>query len=127
MRPSPSQSIGELSTPTRDGTFHEAVRTARYFPALDGLRAVSVVIVLLSHVRQQWNSVAHSEELFHVNGAIGVTVFFVLSGFLITLLALREEAATGALNLGAFYIRRAFRLFPVYYLVLSLVLHARRA
>jgi peptidoglycan/LPS O-acetylase OafA/YrhL len=136
MRPSPSQSGGELRTQTRDASFHDAVRTARYFPALDGLRAVSVVIVLLSHVRQQWNSVAHTEELFrHVNGAIGVTVFFVLSGFLITLLALREEATTGALNLGAFYIRRAFRLFPVYYLVLGvyvvlvLVLHAdpRRA
>jgi peptidoglycan/LPS O-acetylase OafA/YrhL len=114
----------------RDASFHQAVRTAKYFPALDGLRAVSVVIVLLSHVRQQWNTDANAEGLFtHLNGAMGVTVFFVLSGFLITLLALREEAATGALNLRAFYLRRAFRLFPVYYLVLGvyvvlvLVLH----
>jgi peptidoglycan/LPS O-acetylase OafA/YrhL len=50
----------------------------------------------------------------------GVTIFFVLSGFLITTLALREEEHRGRLNLRAFYIRRCFRLFPAYYAVLAL-------
>ncbi len=55
-----------------------------------------------------------------LNGQAGVVAFFVLSGFLITTLASREEFEYGFLNFRAFFIRRAFRLFPAYYLVLGL-------
>jgi peptidoglycan/LPS O-acetylase OafA/YrhL len=54
-----------------------------------------------------------------LQGGYGVTVFFVLSGFLITQLLLREERDTGGVSLWSFYVRRAFRLFPIYYLVLG--------
>jgi len=56
------------------------------------------------------------EEL---QGGYGVTVFFVLSGFLITQLLLREEHDTGGISLLSFYVRRGFRLFPIYYLVVA--------
>ncbi len=105
-----------------------AARSRPYFPALDGLRAVCVLLVMTSHVRQGWAEARPG--LFDVlHGALGVSVFFVLSGFLITLLCLREESETGGVDFRAFYLRRAFRLFPLYYLVLGvyvalvLVLH----
>ena len=54
----------------------------------------------------------------NLNGFRGVTVFFVVSGLLITTLAIREESREGALSLRRFYIRRCFRIFPLYYIVL---------
>jgi peptidoglycan/LPS O-acetylase OafA/YrhL len=98
-------------------------RDVRHFTALDGLRAISVLLVVLAHARGR-------EDWLWVRGANGVTVFFVLSGYLITTLALREEAVRGRIDLGAFYLRRTFRILPMYYLtlaiycVLVLVLHA---
>lgn len=53
-------------------------------------------------------------------GWLGVDVFFVLSGFLITYLLFREERKLGSIDMGAFYIRRAFRIFPIYFFVLSI-------
>lgn len=55
-----------------------------------------------------------------LQGGYGVTVFFVLSGFLITQLLLREEHDIGQISLLSFYVRRAFRLFPIYYLILAI-------
>jgi peptidoglycan/LPS O-acetylase OafA/YrhL len=98
-------------------------RDVRHFTALDGLRAISVLLVVLAHARGR-------EDWLWVRGANGVTVFFVLSGYLITTLALREEAVRGRIDLGAFYLRRTFRILPMYYLtlaiycVLVLILHA---
>lgn len=92
---------------------HNAYLSLPYFSSLDGLRAISVLLVLISHAR--------GAEAFHwLRGANGVTVFFVLSGFLITTLALREEARQGFLDIRAFFIRRIFRILPVYYLALGL-------
>ena len=71
-------------------------------PSLDGLRAISISIVLVSHAG--YGSV--------VPGGLGVTIFFFLSGYLITTLLLDEKERSGRINIGKFYLRRAFRLFP---------------
>jgi peptidoglycan/LPS O-acetylase OafA/YrhL len=74
-----------------------------YRPALDGLRATAVLLVILTHA-----GVPHFEQA----GAVGVTVFFVLSGFLITRLLLDEHERTGRVNFRHFYAKRARRLLP---------------
>ncbi len=71
-------------------------------PGLDGLRAVSVLAVMLYHGGAAWMK----------GGYLGVEIFFVISGFLITTLLLREWAVTGRIALGAFWVRRARRLVP---------------
>jgi peptidoglycan/LPS O-acetylase OafA/YrhL len=85
-------------------------RETRYFRALDGLRAISILLVVFFH--------ASPSHWVWVHGSLGVTIFFVISGFLITTLSLREEDKRGALSVTAFYIRRACRIFPLYYSVL---------
>lgn len=91
---------------------YESYRHRRYFSELDGLRAVSVLLVFTTHL----------DVLFwdRLHGNTGVTFFFVLSGFLITTLCLREESADGRLDLGSFYLRRVFRIYPLYVAVLAL-------
>jgi len=84
-----------------------------YYPVLDGLRAFSVLFVIFEHVN------ALPSPLRHFHGYLGVDIFFVLSGFLITGLLLREERLTGKVDMAGFYIRRAFRILPLYWLVLS--------
>ena len=79
-------------------------------PSLNGIRAVSVLIVLLSHA---------GFERF-VPGGLGVTIFFFLSGFLITTLLIREHARFGAIDIYAFYVRRFFRLMPPLLITLAI-------
>jgi peptidoglycan/LPS O-acetylase OafA/YrhL len=71
-------------------------------PSLDGLRAISISIVLVSHAG--YGNV--------VPGGLGVTIFFFLSGYLITTLLMDERERSGRIDIGKFYLRRAFRLFP---------------
>jgi peptidoglycan/LPS O-acetylase OafA/YrhL len=80
----------------------------RHFPALDGVRALAVLMVMGWHARHSALSAA--------NGDFGVTIFFVLSGFLITTLAIREELATGSFHFVPFTIRRFFRIAPLLWL-----------
>lgn len=75
---------------------------SRYIPALDGLRTLAVVAVVLYHLNLTWAQ----------GGLLGVTIFFVLSGYLITRLLLNEIAKTGRVDLKSFWIRRIRRLFP---------------
>jgi peptidoglycan/LPS O-acetylase OafA/YrhL len=82
---------------------------SKYRPALDGLRTVAVYLVLAFHAG--WGLFA--------NGFIGVDVFFVLSGFLITGLLVREYRGTGRIQLARFYARRIRRLFPASAVVLT--------
>jgi peptidoglycan/LPS O-acetylase OafA/YrhL len=89
---------------------------APYFPALDGLRALSLLLVVAGHTRTQ----LPIKDYF--SGGLGVGIFFVLSGFLITILLLREELARGTVSLGGFYIRRAFRILPPYFLTIAVYL-----
>lgn len=80
----------------------------RHVPQLDAMRAAAIGIVMLSH--------AGFERL--VPGGFGVTVFFFLSGYLITSLLRLEASATGRVDLGAFYLRRTVRIIPPFVLAI---------
>src|SRR3954451_19135042 len=79
-------------------------------PSLDGLRAVSICLVLLSHSYDQLHETP-STPVWRIvgNGQLGVSIFFVISGYLITSLLLRELDAHGRIDLRDFYVKRAFR------------------
>ncbi len=80
-----------------------------YRPALDGLRAVAILLVMGFH--------AHIPNMG--GGGLGVDIFFVLSGFLITTILIKELQNTGRINLRRFYIRRVLRLFPALVLLIT--------
>lgn len=89
---------------------------------LNGLRAISVLLVIASHgMLLDAIGVSNSVVRNLMTPNTGVTFFFVLSGFLITLLLLKEREVTGSISLRNFYIRRALRIFPLYFLALSVV------
>ena len=83
-------------------TRQQPLRHFRYLPQLDGVRALAVAVVVL----------AHAQLPFAKGGGIGVDVFFVLSGYLITTLLLEEANRTGRISLPEFYRRRVRRLLP---------------
>jgi len=94
-----------------------------YFPELDGLRFIAFMMVYLFHggVPQQMLAGLIGSRTAHVlreNGGYGVQLFFILSGYLITTLLLREELRFGRVALRAFWIRRILRIWPLYYLIL---------
>lgn len=103
----------------------------KYIPSLNGLRALSVLLVILCHIELYYRYVVHdpvSEALFFFyNGQLGVNVFFVLSGFLITRLLLQEEEQTQTVSLRRFYFRRTLRIFPAYYFLLLVYFFLQRA
>ena len=86
-------------------------RAVTHIPSLDGIRAVSFLIVFVAH--------SGMESLFPFPGGFGVTVFFFLSGFLITTLIRAEHETTGTVNIRHFYLRRVLRILPPFYLVLG--------
>jgi peptidoglycan/LPS O-acetylase OafA/YrhL len=85
----------------------------RRIPSLDGLRAVSITMVMVYHMTGQ--------GLWSPLGNLGVRVFFVISGYLITGLLLQETARTGEISLIDFYKRRALRIFPPFYVYLLFI------
>lgn len=87
-----------------------------HFPTLDGLRGISIIIVLLNHIA--WQTTLSQ----YIDGAIGVQIFFVISGFLITTLLLKEKVKKGRISLRQFYIRRVLRIVPVAYLYIFVIL-----
>jgi len=98
------------STATRMGIVR-AETSSRYLPALDGLRAFAVLAVMLYHGDVTWAR----------GGFLGVDVFFVLSGFLITSLLLTEYQRWNGIDLFAFWVRRARRLLPALFVMLLFV------
>ena len=101
------------ATPAPDATptAYAAYRARRHMPSLDGIRCLCILAVL-------WHHSPHTNSVPATRGFLGVDLFFVLSGFLITTLLLRERDASGTISLRAFYMRRSLRIFPLYYLVL---------
>uniref|UniRef100_UPI0025BF7B9B acyltransferase family protein n=1 Tax=Hydrogenophaga sp. TaxID=1904254 RepID=UPI0025BF7B9B len=93
---------------------HERFLALRRFDSLDGLRALAVIAVVWQHTAGK----AFSGTPLATIGGEGVTLFFAISGFLITTLLLRERDRRGTIDLRAFYVRRTLRIFPIYYLTL---------
>ena len=91
------------------------VMEQKYRPQLDGIRAFCIIFTILNHIP--------GKPAF-INGTVGVDVFFPLSGWLITWLLLEEHKKTGAVHLKSFYVRRFFRIVPLYYFTIALYLFA---
>lgn len=99
-----------------------------FFPNLNGVRFIAALLVMLHHIEQykyifgnlygfpsRWHW-----DFFRQIGPLGVFLFFVLSGFLITYLLLLERDRTGTVQVGNFYVRRILRIWPLYYFVVAL-------
>lgn len=88
-------------------------------PSLDGMRGICILLILASHTVGSSNF----QRLYFVGdlAALGLVVFFVLSGFLITTVLMREQSRSGSISLKNFYIRRFLRIFPVAYLYMTVV------
>ncbi|MEP4650424.1 MAG: acyltransferase, partial [Ilumatobacter sp.] len=82
-----------------------------YLPGLDGVRALAVVAVMVYHANSSWLA----------GGYLGVEVFFVISGYLITLLLIAEHERSGTIDLKNFWIRRFRRLLPALFVMLLLL------
>jgi peptidoglycan/LPS O-acetylase OafA/YrhL len=94
--------------------------SAERIPSLDGLRAISIALVLVSHLAGTGGFPISAATMNPwALGSLGVTVFFVISGFLITGLLLEELRRTGTIRLSRFYFRRTLRIFPPYFAFLG--------
>ncbi len=107
--------------PADQGGAPPSPRRLGYLPALDGLRAIAITLVVLFHY--PWVTKAFAPQPFH-GGFLGVDMFFVLSGFLITTLLLEERTTAGRVSLTAFYQRRARRLLPGFFVLFVIALAA---
>jgi peptidoglycan/LPS O-acetylase OafA/YrhL len=96
-----------------------------YFPNLNGLRCIAAFLVIIHHIEQLksllninnfWEELPFVQQL----GILGVNLFFVLSGFLITYLLLAEELEFKTIHIGKFYMRRILRIWPLYFLIVFL-------
>lgn len=96
-------------------------REVRLFGSLDGLRALSIIGVIWFH---SWWSTSYYATLQKLpvlrEGEWGVHIFFVISGFLITTLLLRERKRSGTISIRDFYIRRSLRIWPLYYATVAI-------
>jgi len=96
-----------------------------YFKGLDTLRAIAALVVVVGHI-EQLKGVNGLPNLFQnpdikiASGHIAVVLFFVLSGFLITYLLVDEKIKAGRIAFKKFYLRRVFRIWPLYYLIILL-------
>lgn len=100
----------------------------RYFPNLNGIRCIAALLVVFHHLEQAKHafgipSIYHYPIIQHA-GRLGVGLFFVLSGFLITYLLLDERGRFGNVDAKKFYLRRVFRIWPIYFLIIGLSLFA---
>lgn len=90
-------------------------------PSLDSLRAVAIMMVIAQHL-SSGHTIAMLDYLWRFQfGDLGVRIFFVISGFLITSLLRKEFRKNGRIDLSRFYLRRALRIFPAYYTFLAIL------
>ncbi|MCU1396581.1 MAG: putative acyltransferase [Ilumatobacteraceae bacterium] len=97
--------------PQRPASPYSYISQTRYMPGLDGLRALAVMAVMIYHADHEWLS----------GGFLGVEVFFVISGYLITLLLIAEHERSDRINLVQFWKRRFRRLLPALFVMLALL------
>jgi peptidoglycan/LPS O-acetylase OafA/YrhL len=95
-------------------------RSSGYIPTLDGWRTIAVFGVMAFH-GPLYHLGRWSDSWLHENGALGVSLFFAISGLLICSRLLDEEAKNGAISLPAFYIRRTFRILPAMMAYLAII------
>ena len=103
-----------LTRPSTRSGYAEPSNISRvpYLPGLDGMRALAVVAVMIYHANSEWLP----------GGFLGVEVFFVISGYLITLLLISEKESTGRVHLGHFWMRRARRLLPALFVMMFMLI-----
>lgn len=95
-----------------------------YFPNLNGLRFLAATLVIVHHI-EQYKHIFNipnlwSNPFIYQSGKLGVVLFFVLSGFLITYLLLNEKRNKGSISLKNFYVRRILKIWPLYFLIVAL-------
>lgn len=100
-----------ITSGTEEIALASTIATAERLPSLDGLRAISVGIILSFHLRLL-PSLGRPRWMKFDPSTLGMFIFFVISGFIITKLLLDEREQAGTIHLGAFYGRRFFRIFP---------------
>lgn len=96
--------------------------SSQKFQSINGLRAISVIIIIISHLQLLHNTFGSFGNIiwlspilaFITDGQLVVNIFFLVSGFLITSLLLQEESRNGTISLKNFYVRRTLRIFPAY-------------
>ncbi|MCZ8089277.1 acyltransferase [Flavobacterium sp.] len=93
-----------------------------YFPNLNGLRFIAALLVVIHHV-EQFRKILGRPNYFDnpfikITGKIGVILFFVLSGFLITYLLIKEQQESNTISISDFYKRRILRIWPLYFLLI---------
>jgi peptidoglycan/LPS O-acetylase OafA/YrhL len=93
-------------------------------PSLDGLRGLSIALVILAHLQHTKAFPASLSSPWFDHGVLGVRIFFVVSGFLITRLIVQEMQRTGGLSIKLFFIRRALRILPPFYVYFAVVVLA---
>lgn len=113
------------SQPLPDKTNNTARHRSVHLPGLNGLRAIAALAVVVSHTTYTLAQFGLNSNIFGTRydnpigldlATDGVTIFFVLSGFLITYLLLKEKEANSSINVRNFYVRRVLRIWPLYYL-----------
>src|SRR6185369_4074531 len=96
---------------------HSNYAPLKRVPALDGIRGIAVIMVVATH----FGAVSPTNYHYFHPGLLGVDVFFVLSGFLITSILLEEFEKTGSISLKNFFVRRFLRLMPAYWMYLLFI------
>ncbi|TLU98073.1 acyltransferase family protein [Dyadobacter luticola] len=102
----------------------ESLEKKRYFPNLNGIRCIAALLVVFHHLEQAKHALGianvYDSPIIQHAGRLGVGLFFVLSGFLITYLLLEEKGRFGDVDAKKFYLRRVFRIWPIYFLIIFL-------
>lgn len=108
--------IGSIKSAT---PVDDALMEDKRIPSLDGIRALSILFVVMGHAALTPGFPSYLGFLIHAT--LGVRIFFVVSGFLITTLLLKEREKSGTISVRSFYIRRAYRILPAAYAYLLVI------